>query len=69
MVLLISMAIFAPLVSPENYLSYNYLALSAPPRWAFPWSHDWKYLLGTDAQGHALLDVGNVRRARLWPSV
>jgi len=53
--LLCLMAIFAPLISPEDFLNWDYLALNLHPRLAFPWDADWKYLLGTDAQGHALL--------------
>lgn len=49
------MAIFAPLISPETFINWNYLALNYPPRWAAPGTEAWKYIMGTDAQGHSLL--------------
>lgn len=55
-VLLVAMAIFAPLISPESFFSnWNPLAGNIQPRWTFPWSHDWKYIMGTDGQGHSML--------------
>lgn len=53
--LLVLMAILAPVISPENFINWNYLALNLQPRWTFPWSDDWRYVMGTDAQGHSLL--------------
>jgi peptide/nickel transport system permease protein len=55
LVLLGLMAIFAPLISPETYLNWNYLALNYPPRLTFPGASDWAYIMGTDSQGHSLL--------------
>ncbi len=53
--MLVLMAIFAPLISPEDYLGFDYFALNVHPTWALPWQHGWRYVLGTDSQGHALL--------------
>src|SRR5579864_228845 len=55
LVLLGLLAIFAPLISPETYLNWNYLALNYPPRLTFPGASDWRYIMGTDSQGHSLL--------------
>src|SRR5437588_478617 len=55
LVLLGLMAVFAPLISPETYLNWNYLALNYPPRWTYPGASDWAYIMGTDAQGHSIL--------------
>lgn len=55
LILLSLMAIFAPLISPEDFINWNYLALNYPPRWVLPFTSGWKYVMGTDAQGHALL--------------
>lgn len=55
LVLLALLAIFAPIISPESYLNWNYLALNYPPRWTFPGASDWAYIMGTDAQGHSML--------------
>lgn len=55
LLLLTLMAIFAPLISPESYLNWNYLALNYQPRLTYPGAADWKYIMGTDAQGHSLL--------------
>lgn len=56
LVVLTVLAIFAPLISPESYLTYNYTSASSlAPRLTFPWSSDWRYILGSDVQGHALL--------------
>ena len=55
LVLLALMAIFAPLISPETYLNWNYLALNYPPRLTVPWASDWRYIMGSDSQGHSLL--------------
>lgn len=53
---LIVMAAAAPLISPETfYNNWNLLAGNTTPRLTWPWSHDWKYLLGADAQGHSIL--------------
>lgn len=53
--LLVLMAIAAPLVSPESYLTYNYNVSNLSPRLTWPGQSDWAYLMGTDAQGHAIL--------------
>jgi peptide/nickel transport system permease protein len=53
--LLILMAIFAPLISPETYLNWNYLVSNVPPRLTWPGQSDWKYLMGSDVQGHSLM--------------
>jgi len=53
--LLILMAVFAPIISPESPLGYNYMASNVPPRWTWPWNHDWRYVMGSDTNGHALL--------------
>jgi peptide/nickel transport system permease protein len=57
LVLLVLMAIFAPLVSPETYANYNYdiSVHNLAPSLAWPWSSGWKYVLGTDANGHSLV--------------
>jgi ABC-type dipeptide/oligopeptide/nickel transport system permease subunit len=53
--LLTLMAIFAPLISPETYLNWNYLASNVQPRLTYPGASDWKYIMGTDSNGHSLL--------------
>jgi ABC-type dipeptide/oligopeptide/nickel transport system permease subunit len=54
--LLILMAVFAPLISPEDYFNHwNPLAGNVAPRLAWPGTGGWKYLMGTDSQGHTLL--------------
>jgi peptide/nickel transport system permease protein len=55
LILLVLMAIFAPLISPESYLSYNYLVSNITPRLTLPGMSDWRYIMGSDVQGHALL--------------
>lgn len=55
MCLLSLLAFFAPLISPEDYLSFNYFVRNAPPRLTYPGAYDWVYLLGSDVQGHSLL--------------
>lgn len=57
LLLLTLMAIFANFISPEQYLTYNYLVTppGASPRLTFPGASDWEYIMGTDVQGHALL--------------
>lgn len=54
-ILLTIMAIFAPLISPEDYLNWNYLVSNVPPRLTLPGASDWRYIMGSDAQGHSLL--------------
>ncbi|MDQ2741799.1 MAG: ABC transporter permease [Chloroflexota bacterium] len=50
------MAIFAPIISPESFDNgWNYFAANFAPRWTYPGAADWKYVMGSDAQGHALL--------------
>jgi peptide/nickel transport system permease protein len=49
------MAVFAPLISPETFINWNYLALNYHPRWVLPGDPSWKYVMGTDAQGHSML--------------
>ncbi|HZU11883.1 MAG TPA: ABC transporter permease [Chloroflexota bacterium] len=49
LILLILMAIFGPLLSPESPLSFNYFAGNKAPEL------NWRYLMGTDAQGHAII--------------
>jgi peptide/nickel transport system permease protein len=53
--LLILMAILAPLISPESYLTFDPTALNVHPTWALPWQSGWRYVLGSDSQSHALL--------------
>jgi ABC-type dipeptide/oligopeptide/nickel transport system permease subunit len=57
LVLLVLMAIFAPVVSPETYANFNYdiSVHNLAPSLAWPWSSGWKYVLGTDANGHSLV--------------
>jgi peptide/nickel transport system permease protein len=55
LVLLGLMAILAPLISPEDYLHWNYLVSNVEPRLTFPGAKDWVYLMGSDVQGHSLL--------------
>jgi peptide/nickel transport system permease protein len=55
LVLLGLMAILAPLISPETFINWNYFAINYPPRFALPGQAGWKYVMGTDAQGHSLL--------------
>jgi len=55
LVLLSLMAIFAPLISPESYLGYNYLVSNIQPRLTIPGAKDWVYIMGSDVQGHSLL--------------
>ncbi|HZT96254.1 MAG TPA: ABC transporter permease [Chloroflexota bacterium] len=42
-------AIFGPLISPESYYQVNQNALFQPPTWS------WRYLMGADADGHAVM--------------
>lgn len=49
MVILILMAIFGPLISPESPLGFNYFAGNKAPEL------NWRYLMGSDAQGHAVI--------------
>ncbi|MGH2448143.1 MAG: ABC transporter permease [Chloroflexota bacterium] len=53
--LLVIMAVFAPIISPEVYLHWNYLDGNVAPRFAWPGTAGWKYLLGTDGTGHSLV--------------
>ncbi len=53
--LLTLMAIFAPLISPEDFLNWNYLASNIPPRLTYPGAHDWRYIMGSDSNGHSML--------------
>jgi len=55
LILLTIMAVFAPLISPEDYLNWNYLVSNLQPRFALPGQSDWKYIMGSDVQGHSLL--------------
>lgn len=55
LILLGLMAIFAPLISPEDFYNWNYLVSNVQPRWTVPWAHDWRYIMGSDVQGHSLL--------------
>jgi peptide/nickel transport system permease protein len=57
LVLLVLMAIFAPLVSPETYTTYDYQNQfhDLAPRLAWPWDANWKYIMGTDTNGHSLV--------------
>jgi ABC-type dipeptide/oligopeptide/nickel transport system permease subunit len=55
LVLLTIMALAAPLISPENYLNWNYLASNVPPRLTYPGASDWRYIMGSDANGHSML--------------
>jgi peptide/nickel transport system permease protein len=49
------MAIIAPLISPETFINWNYFAINYSPRLAAPGTSGWRYIMGTDAQGHSLL--------------
>jgi peptide/nickel transport system permease protein len=54
--LLALMGIFAPLISPESFFGqWNFIAGPVHPRWTWPWSPDWRYIMGADVQGHSLL--------------
>ena len=56
MLLLIVLALAAPLISPETYYGgWNLLAGDTAPRLTYPGAHDWKYLLGSDGNGHSML--------------
>jgi ABC-type dipeptide/oligopeptide/nickel transport system permease subunit len=55
LVLLTLMAALAPLISPETWLNWDYYASNLPPRLTYPGAHDWRYIMGTDSQGHSLL--------------
>lgn len=55
LVLLVLMAIFAPVISPETFLNWNYLAGSVAPRLTYPGAKDWRYIMGSDSQGHSML--------------
>jgi ABC-type dipeptide/oligopeptide/nickel transport system permease subunit len=56
LVLLVLMAVFAPIVSPESFFkNWNYNVTNVPPRLTFPWNADWRYIMGTDGQGHSML--------------
>lgn len=55
LVLLSLMAILAPLVSPEDYINWNYLVSNVQPRLTYPGATDWRYIMGSDVQGHSLL--------------
>jgi peptide/nickel transport system permease protein len=55
LLLLTLMGIFAPLISPEDYLNWNYLASNIQPRLTYPGASDWRYIMGSDANGHSLL--------------
>jgi peptide/nickel transport system permease protein len=54
-ILLGLMAVFAPLISPETYLNWNYLVSNVQPRLTYPGQSDWRYIMGSDVQGHSLL--------------
>src|SRR5579884_1674734 len=47
--LLLLLAIIGPAISPENPQDYYYTHVNIPPHWS------WRYLLGTDANGHAVI--------------
>jgi len=53
--LLILMAILAPVISPESFSNWNFFASNVPPRLAFPWQHGWRYIMGSDVNGHSIL--------------
>lgn len=53
--LLVLMAVFAPLISPETFLNWNYLVSNIQPRLTYPGAADWRYIMGSDVQGHSLL--------------
>lgn len=55
LVLLTLMAVFAPLISPEDYLNWNYLASNIHPRLTYPGASDWRYIMGSDSNGHSIL--------------
>ena len=56
LVLLVLMAVFAPIISPESFFKgWNYNVSNVPPRLTFPWESDWRYIMGTDSQGHSML--------------
>jgi peptide/nickel transport system permease protein len=55
LILLGCVAIFAPLVSPESFLGYDYTRMLVPPHLAWPWQPEWRYLLGSDGTGRAML--------------
>jgi peptide/nickel transport system permease protein len=55
LLLLALMAVFAPLISPETFLNWNYLVRNVPPRLTYPGASDWRYIMGSDAQGHSML--------------
>jgi peptide/nickel transport system permease protein len=56
LVLLILVAIFAPVLSPETFNNgWNLLAGNHPPVFAWPWQPNWKYILGADENGHSIL--------------
>jgi peptide/nickel transport system permease protein/oligopeptide transport system permease protein len=46
---LVFVAIFGPMISPESPLGFDYTAGNKPPELS------WRYLLGTDAFGHSVL--------------
>lgn len=49
MAILVFLAIFGPLISPESPLGFDYSAGNKAPQLS------WRYLLGTDAFGHSVL--------------
>lgn len=54
--LLVLLAICAPLVSPETfYHGWDELKGNYAPHWAWPGTPGWKYIMGTDGQGHSML--------------
>jgi peptide/nickel transport system permease protein len=55
LVLLTLMAVLAPFISPETFLNWNYLVTNVPPRLTYPGASGWRYIMGSDAQGHSLL--------------
>lgn len=55
LVLAVFAAVFAPVVSPESFTTFNYTVGMVPPRFAWPWQHDWRYLLGSDGTSRSML--------------
>ncbi|MDQ2745219.1 MAG: ABC transporter permease subunit [Chloroflexota bacterium] len=52
---LICAAIFAPAISPESFTGYDYTVGMTSPHLAWPWQHQWRYLLGSDGGSHSML--------------
>lgn len=53
--LLVLLGAVASVVSPETYGSYDPSAGNLSPNLALPGDARWRYLLGTDSQGHSIL--------------